>query len=389
MSTLWKSFGPLLVLAISGLPAILLAQEVDTRPDRDWAMQFGGAALSIEVMSGNRTSTAELIGIQGGELELRPGDALNPGERVFIPLDDIQEFKLVFSPNEEQARTLERLRSDEATDPADVADLRATVWPMVQYLPLPEEHFNIHPLVNDYLQALLDLDLLDEAYAMILEIPLARVNPAYVQYTLTLANKLVEADLNTRGLALLGIVPLQEEDEELLRILIRYARDFREQDELDEALILYDRIRSLPHSPVYKEALLWTAYCNVRLDRVESARLFLQEARPIEPRDPEFSLHQLVLARIALADQKFRKAMEEVSQGVVFSRIGFAWVPELLYVSGICYQALGEPHTAANVFGQLQLFFPSQKWAERGQERLHDHEAAPAPPQPLEESPTS
>lgn len=383
-----KALAALLVLAPWSLPTGLTAQGEDTRPDRDWAGQFGAVYIPIEVESGNRTSGVDLIGIQGGELELRPEDARNPGERVFIPLNDIREFKLVFTPDEDQADALERLRSDPDPDPEAVAALRPTVWPMLQYLPLPEDHFNIHPIVNDYLKALIALDLLDEAYAMILDIPLARVSPEYVQHTLTLADKLVEAGLNTRGLALLGIVPLEEDDEELLRILIRYARDFREQDELDEALILYDRIRSIPGSPVYKEALLWTAYCNVRLGRVESARLFLEEARPIEPRDPEFSLHQLVLARIALADQHYRKAMEEVSQGVVFSRIGYAWVPELLYLSGVCYQALDEPRTAANVFGQLQLFFPSQKWSERGQERLRGIQDAPES-LPPEENPAS
>lgn len=351
-----------------GLPGLYGNIPPRVEPDRNWWEQFGQTFLPVVIESGNRTADAELMGILGGEIELRPGDAHNPSERVFIPLDDIQEFRLRFEPSDPTQEILERLKNLEA-EPKDYASARKTIWPMVPYLLLPEDRFDIHPLVETYFNALIETDQLDEAYALALRIPLARVNPRFVQYTLNLAEKLVADGMNTRGLALLGIMPLVSGDDPLLKILNQYAGNFREQEQLDEALILYDRIRSIPESPLYKEALLWTAYCNVRLDRIQSARLFLDEARPLAPRDAEFSLHQLVLARIELNEENHRQAMEEISQGVVFSRIGYTWIPELLYVSGVCYEALGKPKTALTVYDQLELFFPSQKWAGKGRER--------------------
>lgn len=378
------SFFPLLLLGLLAGATHLCANPPEVNPDRDWWQQFGPRALPVVIESGGRSSDAHLMGIQGGEIEVRPGDAQNPGERIFIPLDEVQEFRFQFELSDELAEALNRLSKDEA-EPEDYSLARSQIWPMLPYLLLPEDRFNIHPLAETYLQGLIRTDQLDEAYALILRIPLHRVNPRFIQYTLDLAEKLVAAGQNTRGLALLGIIPLKEGDDGLLRVLNQYAGDFREQEELDEALILYDRIRTLPDSPLYKEALLWTAYCNVRLGRIQSARLFLEEAQPIAPRDSEFSLHQLVLARIELDDENFRKAMEEVSQGVVFSRIGYTWIPELLYVSGVCYEALGKPKTALTVYEQLQLFFPSQRWARLGQERTNALEIqSESPPEETE-----
>lgn len=353
-----------LLLAVTAQP--IAYGDANLKPDRDWATEFGRQPLSIELHSGPRSTRAELLDLQGGELEIRPGDARSPDERIYIPLAEIREFKLLTIPGPAMDQTLNRLRRAEPPDTAEERDLlRRYLWPMVKFLELPEEHFNGHPMVNDYLQALIGDGLLDEAYAMILEIPLQRVNPVFTQHALDLAEKLVAAQQNERGLALLGLAPMDPDNRNLLELLMKYADDFREQQNFDEALILYQRLRQAPRAHTYQTALLWTAYCHVRLGRIESARLFLREAHPIEPRDPAFSLHQLVLARIALREEAYREAMAEVSQGIVFSRIGYPWVPELLYVTARCYEALGNTGTARAVQDQLRLFFPQHAWARK------------------------
>jgi tetratricopeptide (TPR) repeat protein len=338
-------------------------------PDRDFDAIYAGREVPVVVSSGGRSSNSYLLGVQGDELELRPADAVNPGERVYIPLNEIQEFVLEYPVPETLRAARATLRQNGPG--AEILDrMRPYIWPLVEYLPVPEEQFNIHPLVDAYLGALIQGGQYDEAYAMVLEIPLSRVTPNYVQHTLDLAEALVRIQNNTRALALLGIVPLTEADLELQALLMRYAGQLRSAGNLDEALILYDRIRSLPGNPYERKAILWTAYCNVRLDRVESARLFLAEVGPLESRDPEFSLYQLVLARIGLLDGDYHEAMEQVSQGVVFSRIGYEWIPELLYTNGLCYESLGNPATARSVYDQVILFFPSNPWADRSRERL-------------------
>ena len=368
----------------------LAAQDADsTKPDQDYDEIYGGGEVPVQVSSGGRASASFLLGIQGGELELRPADAANLSERVFIPLDQIQEFELEFEFPEDLQEARMALRTGEPeAEQLDI--LRPYVWPVVKYLPLPEDRFNIEPLVDEYLGYLIQLDMLDEAYAIVLEIPLSRVLPKYIQHTLDLSEKLVAAGLNSRALALLGIVPLSEEDDTLLQLLMQYAGQLRSDDNLDEALILYDRVRSISGNRFARRAILWTAYCNVRLGRVESARLFLEEAGDLQPRDPEFSLNQLVLARIGLRDEDFHEAMEQVSAGVVFSRIGYEWIPELLYTTGLCYESQGNPQTAKTVYNQLILFFPSNRWTKSGEERLGliqeaellepDPAAAEAPP---------
>ena len=51
----------------------------------------------------------------------------------------------------------------------------------------------------------------------------------------------------------------------------------------------------------------------------------------------------------------------KVSEAVVFSRIGYSWVPEILALSAQCYEKKGMPDTARNVFRELKVFFQTSK----------------------------
>ncbi|MEK9984377.1 MAG: hypothetical protein VW879_06520, partial [Opitutae bacterium] len=79
------------------------------------------------------------------------------------------------------------------------------------------------------------------------------------------------------------------------------------------------------------------------------------------PRDDSiYSLWRLIEALLAFKDpqQTLENAMDKVSEAVVFSRIGYSWVPEILALSAQCYEKKGMPDTARNVFRELKVFFP-------------------------------
>jgi len=334
--------------------------------------QYSEHPLPATIQTGARSFEAHLLGIRGAELEVHPLDAANPAERIFIPLMEMEKFKITCALPPVLRESLENTGKEGFT-PEEIALLRPVIWPMIRHLGIPAASINIHPFIDAYLEGLIERDEMEEAYAMILKVPLHGDGAVYIRHALDLAGKLVEKPgFGDRGLILLGRIPVDDNRDELIDLIFHYARYFRERGKLDEALILYERIRSIPETGRFKEALLWTAYCSARLDRVESARLFIGKARPIQTGEHEFSLRQLVLARIALGNQQFERAMEAAARGVVYSRIDYEWIPELLYLSGLCYEALGNLRTAQTLYEQLTLFFPARVWAIQGRQRLRE-----------------
>ncbi|MBT3467805.1 MAG: hypothetical protein HN467_00635, partial [Opitutae bacterium] len=48
----------------------------------------------------------------------------------------------------------------------------------------------------------------------------------------------------------------------------------------------------------------------------------------------------------------------KVSEAVVYSRIGYSWVPEILALSAKCYKEKKKTDTAKEVYRELKVFFP-------------------------------
>lgn len=356
------------ILVLPTLAVITCSLCFGTGPAENWSDRFGGAPLSVRIHSGGTILDADLLGLGGGEMVLRPGDAVDPEERVYYPLDPIPEIRIAYNPPPALAKALERLR--EQPTPVDLDALRSTAWTLAPYLVLSEAHINAHPLVSRYLAALIRLNHLKEAYALSLEIPLETAGTDINRHVATLTEKLVRTGENRKGLTLLGRLSLEEGDPTALRLFMQCAGNLRSRDAFDEALVLYNRIRSHPDADYKREAVLWAAYCNMRMGRKETARILQETAGTIRPQDPEFSLRQMVLARMSMEDGLLRQAMKQVSHGVAFSRIGDAWVPELLYLNGRIYEKLKIPHAAASAYRQLRLFYPAEPWSDRARERL-------------------
>lgn len=301
------------------------------------------------------------INYQEGELEL--------------PLSNDQ-LRLFFEyPKEEWGQVLDALRLSDYKRAADL--LRPMGYPLVKYLVLPENRFNGHEVVFKLYSALIDSGQLEEALELADKLPLEILNEQFISRTLDLARAQVEADSIIQAIRTIRLIPISDNNPQFLPLFLEFANLLRSKNQFDAALVIYDRMRTLQDATIRRTATLWTAYINVLTENYASAESFLNVIGEIDQTDPDYSLRQLILGRVQLSKDDYMSAINTISQGVVKSDVSYPWTPDLLYSSGLCYEAMKDHPTiknseqiAANIYYQLSLFFPKNEWTDKARERM-------------------
>lgn len=317
-----------------------------------------------------------------------------------LPLDN-EELELYFEyPVKEWNRSLDAMKNGDYKTAIDL--LRPIAYPLVKYLVLAEAQFNGHEAVLAFYASLVEGGSLDEALELAPYLPLERLRDDFADLTVELARRLVETGDAIKAIRAIKLIPLASNRMHLLPVMLQFANSLREQGQYDASLILYERIRQLPNSPVERRATLWIAYVNILIDQYDKARSFVAIIGDIDKKEEDYSLRQLVLGRLKLLSNDPVDAIDVISQGVVASDVSYAWMPDLLYASGLAYEGLGNHPlfhkdenapaqqastqiqvkdnklVAANIYHQLKLFYPDNTWAKDAGERMK------ALPQPAE-----
>jgi len=344
------------------LPAPALAQSVP-----EYLARYGDTPVPVIDESGGRSTQLFLVGRRGdtilfrqsrqgsGTLEM-PADTGNLRLRLEYPAAVNQAEQAVEQGDYERATQL----------------LRPLVYPLLPFMDLSPEKINFHPILELHLRALIEGEFFEEAADLMDRLELGRMPGIIVAQAFELAEALSNAGESREALELMNEIPLSAEREEFLPMVLDFAAKLRENDQLDEAMVLYQRLQQIPGVPMRREAVLWSAYGNVQSGRTASARIFIEEVGAIERDERIFSLKKLIegLIHLEREEPEYTEAMQEISQGVIYSDIRYDWMPELLYTTGICYEALGRPQVARQVYGQVTLFYPQTRWAEKCREAI-------------------
>ncbi|WP_309385169.1 tetratricopeptide repeat protein [Cerasicoccus frondis] len=348
---------------------------------QDYFRQYGNEPLSVinQTTDPNSKEVLTLVGLDRGDLILRiPG---RQGE-VGIPLNS-ENLKLQIQYPDDVALAMRHMEKGEYEEAIPL--MRPSVYAVFKYFDIPPESMNVHPIINQYLLALTSTKDHDQETAeLIRRIPLKKAPPAFSLHALRYVTHLVEMGQQDQALQLLNRIPMDASNTAMLDMVMKFAGELREEGNLDEAQFLYDRIQLSEGTPQAQLAILWSAYCNVALGRAQLADIFVDKAGRLTPDDRAYSLAQLVKAKIKLDTLNYTAAMEEVAQGVVAVDVSYEWAPELIYTAGFCYENLEFPDTAREVYQEIILFWPENKWAaqcEQGLSRL-------PPPSPKEEAPS-
>ncbi|MBC2596080.1 hypothetical protein H5P28_17570 [Ruficoccus amylovorans] len=345
--------------------ALLVFASVLPAQGQDNLSKYGNTPVPVVNRTGGANNKLYLMGEENGELIFRynPKDS----QEIILPLNT-PGLSILYTPPREYEDHVDIINAGDY-DRA-VGSMREYVYPLVRYLQIPPDNINIHSVVDRFTFALVRSSDLDEASALMAYLPLTKLPPQYIDYAFILTERLVDAGKTDEALKLLNRIPLSKKYEALLPKIMRFANQLRETGNVSEALFLYQRIQDIPDTRVQKEAILWTAYCNLETGRSQTAELFVEKAGEIEPEERAFSLLKLVQGRLAMAADNTELAMGNISQGVVTADISYPWTPELFYCSGTLYQKIGRNDVAREIYGEVDLFYGSTPWGEKSREQL-------------------
>jgi len=269
--------------------------------------------------------------------------------------------------------------------------LRPIVYPVIKLAPIPK-YFGNHRIstFQDHIEELLDVliqagtadatpgnykvSYAQEAFTILYILRLSQLgNKNFIRKALDVVGMLARtgnADDMKRARLLLSIIPFDKSDDDMVHAFFKAAGDFRSASNYQDALNIYQQFLHLPDSNYYREACLWSAFCKASSDPPQfgASQLFLEQFRNTYKEknrapardDSIYSLWRLIEALLAYKDPQvsLEIAMDKVSEAVVYSRIGYSWVPEILALSAECYKEKKKPETAKNVYGELKIFFP-------------------------------
>lgn len=324
--------------------------------------QYEDRPVTVIDRSTGGNQSVMLSGIEGNDLVFMMG-----GGQVLRPIDD-PNLQLFFPTPEQTRRADAFLRTGRPEEALNL--IRPVASPLLKYMRIPNERFNIHEEVRIYYEAAVRAGAEQEALYISRQLPLAQLDPIFTGITFQLAGQIASAGRPKDAMAIMERLPINENNPDLLPLVLNFAEQLREENLIAEALFLYQRLQAIQGSEVERIATIWNAYCNLRLGNKTIAKVIIESVEGIPSDDPAFSLYLMVNGRILLEEEQYVKALTNLSQGVVYGQLSDGWMPELLFNTGVCYAALDQPGTAREVFRELEIFYPKTNWAQKAKERV-------------------
>jgi tetratricopeptide (TPR) repeat protein len=140
-----------------------------------------------------------------------------------------------------------------------------------------------------------------------------------------------------------------------LPISFWFGDTLRRANKLDEALTVYDAVRTTAKGADATRGAVWTAHCHAALGRTEQALRVLDLAGAVKRDSDLFPLCQMVRAQVRFAAKDPLAALDDVSQALAFARIESELYPDSLFLAAQCYEALGATNTVNTRLVQLTL----------------------------------
>jgi len=311
--------------------------------------------------SGGGNQSVLLSGIEGDSLVIAVGEG-----QVMRPINDSLQL---FYPVTDRARQAENmLRAGRYQQAFEV--LRPLTYPLLKYISIPPEQFNIHEQIGLLYAAAIRSGNEEEALYISRQLPLEELEPYFTSLTFELASRIAKDDRAQEAMTIMERIPINEGNPELHPLVLNFAGQLRDEGLLREALFLYQRLQAIDESNVKQRATIWNAYCNLLLGNRSIASVFLESVGEVPRGDEDFSLFKMVEGRILLDERQYVPALTSLSQAIVYSDLSDDWMPELLYNTGVCYAAIDQPETARQVFNELEIFFPENPWTDKGRQRM-------------------
>ena len=404
---------------ITFLTSYLLCAVVNAQSNQDYFSIHAGE-LPIKVFYGLKAQPMSLVGLDPskGIIFAKQGTAKVQFELRGLKRQNIKGF--VYDWPAAQRQAMNNL-ANEQYDSRYLAAVRPVIYKLLRYVEIPFDYFPIHDDCLNYVQALLGMDQLNEAFYVLARLNLMKLDEfgyrEFSEASLDLAGKLIAQNPKSAktARALLQRVQIRDDSGDHASYL-KLANSLRDQGLFNEAITEYARLGPIVNRSVdspYKTIIrLWPIYCYIKLYETYSkyasrdkkyataaGKMFntaLQSIKKIDESPParqsnEYSLYKLIRSLIrvqyarqfeaagdkAKSSEYYRQSVLEVTEGIVTARVGLEWLPESLIMAAEAYENLELNDAARNVYKQVMIFYKSTKWEKQSEEKLAN---LPPPP---------
>ena len=351
----------LLALSIGSMP--LSGQVNDQAASLEQAKALMKQPLDVVQIRGKSQSNMRLTGIENEQVIFQIGNGMGEAS---IPLDQLGEISFRILVDDDYNKVIGAIAT-ETLNRQQLNIIRARNFPMVRFLPIPPENSIFHEAVKKLFEALILAESYEEALLLLQNIDLNKLDPEFEQLAIRLSGNLVDQKAYELASATLEAIPIESINLANLNAVLTTAGTIRDHGNYEYAKALYDRLAINPESRDL-EATYWSYYCGIYLGMFKDDHLFQQQVERIKPGEPLFSLQQLILGTYYLKREKFPLAMRTISEGVAYARPIDPWIAELMYRSGVAYEAIEEIQTAAAVYDETAKFFPNSNWSKLARE---------------------
>ena len=397
----------------------MLCAVVNAQSNQDYFSIHAGE-LPIKVFYGLKAQPMSLVALDPskGIIFAKQGTAKVQFELRGLKRQNIKGFAYDWPAAQRQA--MNNL-ANEQYDSRYLAAVRPVIYKLLRYVEIPFDYFPIHDDCLNYVQALLGMDQLNEAFYVLARLNLMKLDEfgyrEFSEASLDLAGKLIAQNPKSAktARALLQRVQIRDDSGDHASYL-KLANSLRDQGLFNEAITEYARLGPIVNRSVdspYKTIIrLWPIYCYIKLYETYSkfasrdkkyataaGKMFntaLQSIKKIDESPParqsnEYSLYKLIRSLIrvqyarqfeaagdkAKSSEYYRQSVLEVTEGIVTARVGLEWLPESLIMAAEAYENLELNDAARNVYKQVMIFYKSTKWEKQSEEKLAN---LPPPP---------
>jgi hypothetical protein len=144
----------------------------------------------------------------------------------------------------------------------------------------------------------------------------------------------------------------------------------RAKRQYESALAIFQHCAKVNWSSIGLLGTLKGCRCLIAMDNARSAYYQINSMEEPVAGDAAFGHYWLVQAELHALTNGYQSAMDASVKSLCFENKDVETFPDALLISAHCYEALGEPYRARDVYFEVAKLFPRTDWAATAAERL-------------------
>lgn len=250
--------------------------------------------------------------------------------------------------------------------------MRPIVYPIIPVAGLSQGSFASEEYVQIFVDSLLNVGRLNEAYAFAKALPIDQADSSIINAAVSVADALVKKGQYQKALDIVGNLEIKNASQyDASPAVIDLLSALRGAGMVKQILPIYARLGASdnPSAPQFK---LWGIFCDALLGNRMTAEVSIGAVKVNKDSDA-YPLLKMVQGYLKETDPKkpdIGAALDVYAEGIVFGKVSCDCMPELLYRTGMAYKAMKSFVASNEIFSQIASMYPESQYAKLGAKQM-------------------